>query len=117
MDRYVLNEQGDPVLEPDLLKWADFIEAGEKRRIELTQVGDLEVSTVFLGIDHNFGGVGPPILWETMIFAREGKGRLDQMQWRYRSKEAALHGHKQAVTLCMEEVLYGGEETNEEQAE
>jgi hypothetical protein len=28
----------------------------------------VEVSTVFLGVDHNFFGVGGPILFETMIF-------------------------------------------------
>src|SRR5215471_17514474 len=26
------------------------------------------VSTVFLGLDHNYSGVGPPIVFETMIF-------------------------------------------------
>ena len=33
--------------------------------------GAIIVSTVFLGIDHDHSGVGPPVLWETMIFASD----------------------------------------------
>jgi hypothetical protein len=32
-------------------------------------VGPYRVSTVFLGVNHNFGGGGAPILWETMVFS------------------------------------------------
>lgn len=32
-----------------------------------TEIGASVVSTVFLGLDHQFG-IGPPILFETMIF-------------------------------------------------
>lgn len=43
------------------------------------KVGDCDVSTVFLAIDHNWPGLGPPVLWETMIFG----GPHDSYQWRY----------------------------------
>ena len=47
----------------------------EGRFVDHTTVGESEVSTVFLGLDHQFGK-GPPILWETMVFG--GKHNHDQ---------------------------------------
>ena len=56
----------------------------------------MTVSTVFLGIDHNFGGKGKPILFETMVF---GKGDLVPDNWmaRYCTWEQAEAGHKAIV--------------------
>jgi hypothetical protein len=52
------------------------------------------VSTVFLGLDHGHGG-GPPVLWETMIFAHGQE--FDQDQDRYTSHEDAVRGHHETV--------------------
>jgi len=54
-----------------------------------TKVADWEVSTVFLGLDHSFGGP-PPVLWETMVFGIPG-GR--DVQVRYTSAADARDGH------------------------
>lgn len=59
-------------------------------RIARTQLGDVEVSTVWLGLDHNWGG-GPPVIFETMIFPEA------DYQERYTTEAAALAGHDQAV--------------------
>ena len=40
------------------------------RGVALTDTQLHSVSTVFLGIDHNHWGHGPPILFETMVFER-----------------------------------------------
>jgi len=93
-DKYVLDENGNPVAEPDLLKWAAWFD-GAVRRVASDDVGDASVSTVFLGLDHDFGG-GPPILWETMIFG----GKHDGYQERYASRENAMTGHLKAVALA-----------------
>lgn len=58
--------------------------------------GTVRVSTVFLGLDHNFFG-GEPILWETMIFWPEHD--LHNWQRRYSSHAAAEQGHKVACRL------------------
>ena len=36
--------------------------------VAMDQIGENEVSTVFLGWDHNWSEEGPPILFETMVF-------------------------------------------------
>mgnify|MGYP000154984527 CR=1 FL=1 len=88
MDRYITDSDGQPLLCPDLMTWAAWMESGE-RRVALDVFGDVRVSTVFLGIDHRFDA-GDPVLWETMVFG----GPLDGEQERYTSRAAALDGHQ-----------------------
>ena len=66
-DKYTLDEKGNPVVETDLMKWAQWFETG-KRGVASERIADSLVSTVFLGLDHNLSGSGPPVLWETMVF-------------------------------------------------
>lgn len=51
------------------------------------------VSTVFLGLDHNFTEVGDPVLWETMVFGEDG----GEICLRYSSEEEAIQGHDRTV--------------------
>lgn len=88
-DRYILDADGNAVLCEDLLTWARWygdIENG--RCLARTERDDVAVSTVFLGLDHSFGGASP-VLWETMVFG----GAYDGEQERYTSKDAAHRGH------------------------
>ncbi len=51
----------------DLLEWAAKFEAMDRRVAHTRVLGMCDVSTVFLGLDHAWGG-GPPLLFETMAF-------------------------------------------------
>ena len=53
------------------------------------------VSTVFLGLDHNYHGSGKPILFETMIFG----GRYNDFQKRYTSWDDAKKSHQQVLEM------------------
>jgi hypothetical protein len=63
----------------------------------------LRVSTVWLGLNHNFGD-GPPLYWETMIFFATTPDDIypdhhpGRDQWRYSSRQAALDDHERIVT-------------------
>lgn len=92
-DKYVLDEEGNAITEPDLLKWAAWFETAERRIALDTLPSGIKVSTVFLGLDHSFNG--PPQLYETMIFG----GEQDQYQERYSTRDEALAGHKKALEL------------------
>ncbi len=48
-------------------EWGAFFSQIDKRRVARTNVNGCDVSTVFLGMNHNYGD-GPPLLFETMIF-------------------------------------------------
>lgn len=88
---YVIGPDGDPRPESDVVAWARN-KAATDWAVAKTDVGDVRVSTVFLGVDHSFGG-GIPILYKTMIFG----GCWDQWQWRHPTRAAALAGHDRAV--------------------
>jgi hypothetical protein len=60
------------------------------------------VSTVFLGMNHQFGD-GPPLLWETMVFM-EPPSLTESYCDRYPSKAAALKGHDKAVRWAMRQL-------------
>lgn len=58
------------------------------------KVGGLVVSTVFLGVDHSFGGT--PRWFETMVF-RAGESLSCE---RYETKNEAEAGHQREVERC-----------------
>lgn len=91
MDWY-FNRQGQPVSQEEWV--ANF---ALDRRVAVTDLGKLgRVSTVFLGMNHAYGG-GPPLIFETMIF----DGPMDQYMDRYSTEDEALDGHGFAVLALM----------------
>lgn len=68
---YILNKDGTISEEPDMIKFAKWFGDGNNRRIAEDFIEGRRISTVFLGIDHNFSGEGPPLIFETMIFGGE----------------------------------------------
>ena len=78
----------------DVMTWAmQFQDAN--RQIGDDMVGNVRVSTVFLGLNHNFRD-GEPLLFETLIFG----GPLDGEMWRYSTYDQAERGHAEAVTAA-----------------
>ena len=69
MSEYYLLVDKKIVPVDNLLEWAKGFEEGS-RIVTQEYVGDQWISTVFLGIDHQWGK-GKPVLFETMIFSRE----------------------------------------------
>lgn len=59
------------------IEWSNLFERSN-RIVAKTKKNDIVVSTVFLGIDHQYNN-GPPILFETLIFG----GEYNEDQWRY----------------------------------
>lgn len=104
-DKWILDDDGNPVSEPDLMKWADWFGDAQKNQLRVvarTDVSNYEVSTVFLALDYSFGGP-EPILYETMVFAKGAKPGVstndDGFFDRYSTREEALQGHERIVGL------------------
>lgn len=106
--RYVLDADGQPQLEPDLLAWARWLETADRRVCQDYDEGDatkrVRVSTVFLGLDYSFGE-GPPLLWETMVFGGPLNGRMA----RYSSVDDAFAGHQRICHEVNRALANGGE--------
>ena len=74
-------------------RWVELFATAE-RHVACTGVGPgVQVSTVWLGLDHSFRFDGPPLIFETLIFG----GTLDGEQWWWPNRDAALAGHDQIV--------------------
>ena len=103
--RYILVGK-TPVLEPDLTKWGSWMQVFN-RHVAKTIIGQLYISTVFLGLDHNFYSEGPPVLWETMIFNKSKPTKVGNkfifddidIQERYTTYAKAKAGHNRIVKL------------------
>lgn len=68
--------------------------------------GKLVVSTIWLALDHSFGGA-TPLIFETMVFPLNDEGEVSWSELhtkRYSSEEDALAGHEQAVEWARDRV-------------
>lgn len=87
---------GEPI-EADV--WARRFEDLQYKRVLFTRLWwGARVSTIWLGLDHSFGG-DPPLIFETMVFAPRLGRRFgpDLDQRRYETEDAARTGHALAV--------------------
>lgn len=94
-DHYILD--GHTPVACDLMTWARMFEKAD-RHVAKTEKGGVKVSTVFLGLNHQYGE-GPPLLFETMIFG----GEHDQYQDRCSTWEQAEKMHAEACALAFAE--------------
>ena len=90
LTHYILDADGHVKPVTDLLEWAKWFQTAERTIALSGNEGNVWVSTVFLGINHNWFG-DPPILWESMVFGGPSDGDCQ----RYSSREAALKGHEE----------------------
>lgn len=98
----------EKVTADELRRWAEARE--QERVVDRTQVGPVTVSTVFLGIDHNFFGDGPPLLYETMLFTEDQsvadvdgeEGWFTDRCERYPTEDDAREGHRRWVRYVKE---------------
>jgi hypothetical protein len=111
-DRYILTDDHRLVPEPDLLTWARWMEESD-RHVAQDLIGPYSVSTVFLGLDHDFlpmRGSLQPLIFETMLFDQSREERSPwfsctfhpsfNFQRRYRSWGEAKAGHEYAVKIA-----------------
>jgi hypothetical protein len=93
----------------DSIRWAQWFETAERhvaedilsggeettQQLHEEHLPGIRVSTVFLGLDHNYFRGPRPVLFETMVFG----GPHDGSTWRYSTWDAAEVGHRRAVLL------------------
>lgn len=87
IDKYYVLD-GKKAVQCDMLTWATWFEKAD-RKVAYEEHGGIRVSTVFLGLNHNFGS-GKPLIFETMIFG----GKYNEDMDRYSTWDEASAGHK-----------------------
>jgi hypothetical protein len=92
-----MDKEGNPI---DALTWGRLHEDESYMRIGSDSLlgNSIWVSTVWLGINHNFSRQGPPILFETMVFAKHGM-MIDLYCQRYSTEDEAKEGHAFTVMV------------------
>lgn len=87
-----------PCNDMNIAAWAQELEAN--RRVARTRITDpanqdhsVDVSTVFLGLNHQYGD-GPPLIFESMAFGSIDDEYMD----RYATETQAMIGHRQMVS-------------------
>lgn len=68
--KYILTDDHKVVLEPDLIKWAQWYETHELH-VGFQEVGNGTVSTIFTGLDFRLFGTGDPLVFETIYLDAE----------------------------------------------
>jgi hypothetical protein len=99
---YILDKDKNVIPTHDLLKWSQFFESKD-RFLFHTKIEEVEVSTVFIGLDHRFGFKEEgdlPVVFETMIFGGEHDGYTD----RYCTYEEAKTGHHRIATVILKKM-------------
>lgn len=103
---YILNAAGEPVcFDHDVIAWGVWFQSADRLVAKARDEGNtnkataIEVSTVFLGLNHQFFD-GPPVLWETLVIG----GLLDGQMQRYTSRAAALRGHQEMCERVAETI-------------
>lgn len=73
-------------------EWAKYFEHAN-RHVDKTNIGDVHVSTLFLGLNHEWDETKPPLLFESMVFG----GSLDGEQTHCSTWQQAVDMH---ATMC-----------------
>lgn len=102
-DRY-FDRSGKPLV--NTVAWAKLAEDPKYKRVKQTLIVgkgyEYWISTVWLGLNHNFG-LGPPLIFETMVFAKpdsmDDSMDVTDGEWmdRYSTEAQAVKGHKKMV--------------------
>lgn len=95
---YILDPNGVPIPCLDFHAWSKWLGTAN-RVVQQDDVNGYFVSTVFLGLDHNYFG-GDPLLFETMVQTPTGAWTA---QHRYHTKTDALAGHLRAKAVLTQD--------------
>jgi hypothetical protein len=84
------------VVPSSMIEFANMLDSG--RRVRLTMVGNIKISTVFLGVDHSHNRVSQ--FFETMLFSAD---KDYSYQTRCETHRQALAMHREAVRMVKDD--------------
>jgi len=102
---YMLNDKHEIIKTESFEQWAEWMHEQNKegrRSVGQISIEGYYISTVFLGIDHSFGGTDP-ILFETMVFSGKSQD-IEELCWRYPTWDNAVEGHKKVMDWLLQKV-------------
>ena len=92
---FVLNDRGEPILEPNVDAWFAWFERADRGVARTVVTPDVMVLTTFNGVDE-LAESDPPRLFESRVFG----GPLDGEVVQYGTRAESLEGHTRLVDWC-----------------
>lgn len=98
MTNYILDDDNNPI-PCEMIEAHRWMEENftERCKVKREQWCDCEVSTIFLGIDHNWGNK-PPLLFETLVFGGYMDGESDRSE-SWQEAERSHEAMKKRIVL------------------
>jgi hypothetical protein len=93
---FVLDDRGEPRLEPDKEAWARWFETADRGIARTTVSPEVTVLTTFRGVDEGPQNDEVPCLFDTVVFG----GVLDGEALHHRSRGEALEAHARLAEWC-----------------
>ena len=84
----------------ECLEQLEYMRKHSTKHLKDEEINGMRVSTVWLGIDHNYFG-GRPLLFETMVFS-DNKNYQERYCDRYSTWDEAIEGHKKAIQWVLD---------------
>ncbi len=78
-----------------------YMKENHTKHVADENIDGKRISTIWMGLDHQWHDNGPPLLYETMVFDEADKG-YDIYCTRYSTWQEAEEGHKKAVKWVKE---------------
>lgn len=109
--QYFILDDKKRAIPVECLEWAKWIEGHDERRIVKQDrlLNGYFISTVFLGLNHNFSNQGKPLIFETMVFKPTnpftqfpGEAYME----RYPTWQKAFNGHRRALRAYSQELTW-----------
>jgi hypothetical protein len=112
-ESYWILEGRTPVRVEDMLAQVVWLTAGgeEQRRVGLDEISGIEISTVFLGVEHGDGDGIRPNLFETMISGRSAEHGSWRRFHRYTNWDDAQRSHGTIVAF-VKRMIESGDKIN-----
>jgi len=98
----IYDRLGNPI---SLYRWGELRRDLSYLQVARTKLGDLLISTVWLGLDHAFGLRQGPLIFETMVFDESSDSPsldLGGFTDRYSTEQEAMQGHVDTVKAVQE---------------
>jgi hypothetical protein len=105
---YILDANKNPVAQPDGVAWTAWLDWAAEvgwSVVAQEEIGGSWISTVFLGFNMNHRGDRDPILFETVVFRKDGAEYVR----RYRTWKEAEQGHLDLAGVAAVFASYQGE--------
>lgn len=93
------NKRGEEI---GTLEWANLMEDPDYKILKQEELSNGKfISTVWLGLDHNYSG-NEILIFETMVFPEKDNWSEEYCE-RYSTEEEAIKGHKRIVKQFLKE--------------